>query len=127
MKVEEKIAREVSKIIEDSFGQQVAPDSISLQKTRKEFDGDFTLVVFPFVKIARRSPEQTAQMLGEALVKQVDEVATFNVIKGFLNLKLAPAYWLEFLPAGNEQSPFWPACRPGSSARCGRIFFPEHQ
>ncbi len=97
MKVEEKIASAVIEIIKENFGQGVAPELISLQKTRKEFEGDFTLVVFPFVKIARRSPEQTAEIIGNSLVKEVEEVIGYNVIKGFLNLSLAPDFWLDFL------------------------------
>ncbi|MFO7978323.1 MAG: arginine--tRNA ligase [Bacteroidales bacterium] len=99
MKIEEKIAREVATIIEEQFGQPVPASGVSIQKTRKEFTGDFTIVVFPYVKVARRSPEQTAQLLGEALKERVEEVLDFNVIKGFLNLVLAPGFWLDFLKA----------------------------
>ena len=97
MKVEEKIASAVIEIIKDNFGQVVAPELVTITKTRKEFEGDFTLVVFPFVKIARRSPEQTAEIIGGSLVKEVEEVIGYNVIKGFLNLTLAPEFWLDFL------------------------------
>ncbi len=97
MKVEEKIASAVIEIIKDNFGQVVAPELVTITKTRKEFEGDFTLVVFPFVKIARRSPEQTAEIIGCSLVKEVEEVIGYNVIKGFLNLTLAPEFWLDFL------------------------------
>ncbi len=97
MKIEEKIAREVAMIIEEQFGQHVPASGVSIQKTRKEFTGDFTIVVFPYVKVARRSPEQTAQLLGEALRDKIEEVLDFNVIKGFLNLVLAPGFWLDFL------------------------------
>jgi arginyl-tRNA synthetase len=70
---------------------------IQFQKTRKEFEGDFTLVVFPFLKISKKNPEQTANDLGDFLLKSVNEIYSFNVVKGFLNLKFADAYWISFL------------------------------
>ncbi len=69
--------------------------SLDFQETRKEFEGDLTLVVFPFVKAARKSPEQTAEELGKHLLDTVDEVTAYNVVKGFLNLSIADNYWLE--------------------------------
>lgn len=97
MKAEESIKKALAEIIRDWFGVEATESILTLQKTRKEFEGDFTLVVFPLVKMARRSPEQTAEMLGKALVERVTEVGSYNVIKGFLNLSLKPAYWFEFL------------------------------
>jgi len=70
---------------------------IQIQKTRKEFTGDFTIVVFPFVRFARTSPEQAAEQLGEYLVQQLDEISGFNVIKGFLNLVVSESYWISLL------------------------------
>ena len=74
----------ISAILERLFGLQEAP--IDLQETRKEFDGDVTLVVFPYLKASRMSPEATAQAIGSALQEACSEVQTFNVVKGFLNL-----------------------------------------
>ncbi|MCW8898785.1 MAG: arginine--tRNA ligase [Flavobacteriales bacterium] len=67
------------------------------QKTRKEFDGDLTVVVFPFTKISKKSPEQTAEDLGKYLVDNIPQITNFNVVKGFLNLSIAPEYWLNEL------------------------------
>lgn len=77
---------------------KATPDisQIQLQKTRKEFEGDFTLVVFPFLKISKKKPEQTAQELGVFLVENIQEIESYNVVKGFLNLKLSATYWLNF-------------------------------
>ena len=97
MKAEEKILNALEMIIRDEFGADAPASLLSVQKTRKEFEGDFTLVVFPLVKMARRSPEQAAEMLGKALLEKVPEISDFNVIKGFLNLSLKPEYWLDFL------------------------------
>ena len=71
----------------------VEPSAVQIQKTRKEFEGDFTLVVFPLLKASRKGPEQTAQEIGERLVAEVPEISGFNVIKGFLNISLNPAFW----------------------------------
>lgn len=97
MKAEEKILSALADIIKEEFGVEAPESVLTLQKTRKEFEGDFTLVVFPMVKMARRSPEQTAEMLGKAIMDRVPDVGAYNVIKGFLNLSLTPEYWLDFL------------------------------
>lgn len=69
---------------------------ISFQKTRKEFEGDFTLVTFPYTKETKRSPEQLGQELGEFLLKNNDQVSAFNVVKGFLNISLSNKFWLSY-------------------------------
>ncbi len=97
MKAEEKILSAIADIIKEKFGAEAPAATLVLQKTRKEFEGDFSFVVFPFAKIARRSPEQTAEILGNALLARVPEIGSFNVIKGYLNLSLSPQYWLDFL------------------------------
>jgi arginyl-tRNA synthetase len=97
MSPETKIIGAVEEVVQELFDQKPSAGSVSLQKTRREFDGDFTLVVFPFVKMARQSPEQTARMIGEALMTKVPELASFNVIKGFLNLSLTQAFWLDYI------------------------------
>ncbi len=97
MKAEEKILQAIAEIIKELFGQEAPATTLTLQKTRKEFEGDFSFVVFPFVKMARRSPEQTAEAIGNALLEKVPEISAFNVIKGFLNLSLGGKYWLDFL------------------------------
>jgi arginyl-tRNA synthetase len=97
MKIEDKITTTVHSAIEKLFGQEIEKETISLQPTRKEFEGDFTLVVFPFVKLSRKSPEETAKLLGDELTGSMPELSSFNVIKGFLNLALTQEYWIEFL------------------------------
>ena len=97
MKAEEIIREALAEIVREEFDVEAPASVLTLQKTRKEFEGDFTLVVFPLVKMARRSPEQTAEVLGKALLERVPLVSTYNVIKGFLNLSLQSSYWLEFL------------------------------
>ena len=79
------------------YGQEVPEKMVQLQKTRSEFEGNLTLVVFPFVKMARKSPEQTAQELGDYLVANCGAVSKYNVVKGFLNLSIADAAWLQLL------------------------------
>ncbi|MFZ1658862.1 MAG: arginine--tRNA ligase, partial [Flavobacteriales bacterium] len=79
------------------FAQVPAAGAITLQATRPEFEGDATINVFPFLKISGKKPEETAQLVGEHLVANVDIVDRFNVVKGFLNLVIADRYWLKFL------------------------------
>lgn len=104
VKIENKIAQAVSELFFSLFEHRLAVNEIVLQKTRKEFDGDFTLVVFPFLKFSRQSPDKTAELIGQRLLEELDDIVSYNVIKGFLNIKLSPAYWLGFLSAniGNE-------------------------
>ena len=79
------------------YGQDVPEKMVQLQKTRSEFEGNLTLVVFPFVKMARKSPEQTGQEIGQYLVDNCSAISKFNVVKGFLNLSIADAAWLQLL------------------------------
>lgn len=97
MKIEDKIGASVIEAIHALYGQEVSPAQVQLQKTKKEFEGHLTLVVFPFLKISRKAPEATAQEIGAYLKEHEPAVATFNVIKGFLNLTVASACWVELL------------------------------
>jgi arginyl-tRNA synthetase len=96
-KIEDKIIQEVYELIPRLFGESIDLEKVALQPTRKEFEGDFTLVVFPFTRLSRKSPEDTASMIGEELVKVLPGVSSYNVIKGFLNISLSPQFWMEFL------------------------------
>jgi len=111
MKIEDILVAEIPKAFEVLFGSAPSADQIQIQKTRKEFEGNFTLVVFPLVKLARKSPEQTAQELGEYLVKNIELVSKFNVVKGFLNLVISDSYWITFFNEEfqNEKFGFAPA------------------
>lgn len=97
MKLEAKLQQSVQKAIESLYGQAVALEQIQISKTKKEFEGHFTLVVFPFLRISKKGPEQTAQEIGEYLEKNEASVSAFNVIKGFLNLTIASECWVELL------------------------------
>src|SRR5690606_4175264 len=70
---------------------------VTLQETRKEFDGHITIVVFPVTRFSKKSPEQTGAEIGEYLKQQLPEIAAFNVIKGFLNISLSDAYWIRLM------------------------------
>lgn len=97
MKIEDRLVASVVNGLRTLYGQDVALESVQLQKTKREFEGHLTLVVFPFLKISRKGPEQTAQEIGEFLKANEAAVAGFNVIKGFLNLTVASAAWIELL------------------------------
>lgn len=104
MLITQKILQAIAETLQEKFAEEASIQELTLQKTRKEFEGDFTLVVFPFAKIAKASPEATAALIGNALLDKVPELAAFNVIKGFLNLSLSNSYWIDFLSstAGNQ-------------------------
>ena len=106
MKIEEKLTGSITEAIQSLYGQEVPTALIQLQKTKKEFEGHLTLVVFPFLKISKKKPEQTAQEIGEYLVAHQPAVAAFNVIKGFLNLTIASSEWIGMLADINQQSQF---------------------
>ncbi|MBO7418743.1 MAG: arginine--tRNA ligase [Bacteroidaceae bacterium] len=106
MKIEEKLTGSIAEAIQSLYGQESPTNLIQLQKTKKEFDGHLTLVVFPFLKISKKKPEQTAQEIGEYLLAHQPAVAAFNVIKGFLNLTIASSEWIEMLAEINQQSQY---------------------
>lgn len=97
MKLEIRLQEVIINAIESLYGQVVTAGQLSLQKTKKEFEGHYTLVVFPFLKMSKKGPEQTAQEIGEWLKANASEVSSFNVIKGFLNLTIATTCWIDVL------------------------------
>ena len=116
MNIESEIIATVVQAVKECYGQDVPATMVQLQKTKAEFEGNLTLVVFPFLKLSRLKPEDTAQQLGDYLAQHCKVVQSFNVVKGFLNLTIAPAAWISLLnridseprfgeKAVNEQSP----------------------
>ena len=103
MVIEQQITGAIIAGIKELYGADVAASQVQLQKTKKEFKGHLTLVVFPFLRMSKKSPEQTAQEIGEYLLRHEPAVAEFNVIKGFLNLTIACACWIDLLNGINAQ------------------------
>lgn len=97
MSIEKKLSQSILQVLSDLYGQSVDEKSIQLQATRKEFDGDLTLVVFPFLKISKKTPELTAEEIGSKLKEIQPIVENYNVIKGFLNLTIAKKHWVSML------------------------------
>jgi arginyl-tRNA synthetase len=106
MKIENEIGCSVIRAVKELYGQEVPEKMVQLQKTRSNFEGNLTLVVFPFLKISKKKPEETAQEIGDVLVRDCKAVAAFNVVKGFLNLVIAPAAWLGLLNDINADENF---------------------
>lgn len=102
MKIEQSIETSVVSAIKDLYNTDIDSSLAQLQKTRKEFKGHLTLVTFPFLKISKKGPEQTAQEIGEWLSKNCSYVAGFNVVKGFLNLEVAATCWIDLLAEINN-------------------------
>lgn len=97
MTIEKMLTQQVLEAVKACYGVELTEKDVQLQETRKEFAGDLTVVVFPFTRYSRKSPEETAKELGEYLQQNIEEVETYNVIKGFLNVVISSAYWVEVL------------------------------
>jgi arginyl-tRNA synthetase len=106
MKIEDIMVSMVVQAVKALYNQDVDPASVQLQKTKKEFQGHFTVVVFPFVKISRKSPEMTASELGVWLQKNMPAVSSYNVIKGFLNIVISIPVWLKVLTDINSDDKY---------------------
>lgn len=97
MTIENIIAEGVVKAVKELYGADVEPKLVAPSATKKEFEGDLTVVVFPLLKISRKAPDATATEIGEWIGKNIDAVERFNVVKGFLNITVSPAFWLGLL------------------------------
>lgn len=97
MNFEEQICRSIIEAVKHLYAHDVEPNTVQLQKTKSTFEGHLTLVVFPFLKVSKKKPEETAQEIGEYVAQHCDAVSTFNVVKGFLNLVIAPKAWISLL------------------------------
>ncbi|MCD8186578.1 MAG: arginine--tRNA ligase [Rikenellaceae bacterium] len=119
MNIEQHFIAQITPVLQSLYGE-IDPAQVQLQKTRKEFAGDWTLVVFPFLKASRKNPEATAQEIGQALLAGCPVIREYNVIKGFLNLTISASFWLERL---NEivETP-----EPGKGASTGKTLMVEY-
>ena len=106
MNIESLLTAKVIEAVKECYGAEVEPDKIQLQATRKEFAGDLTVVVFPFTRFSKKSPEETGKELGEYLKSHIEEVKDYNVVKGFLNVEISSAYWLEVLNEVSRDSQY---------------------
>ncbi len=104
--IEQLIQIKTSEAIKQLYGQDIPPGSIGLEKTKKEIEGDYTVVVFPLSKISRKSPEATAKDIGNFLVENVNQVREFRVIKGFLNIILKDEFWIAFQDQNHADEEF---------------------
>ncbi len=106
MKIENLVAEKTVQAIKALYGQEIEAASVQVQKTKKEFEGHLTIVVFPYLKMSRKGPEQTAGEIGVWLMENVEEISSYNVIKGFLNLVISTTAWVEMLNGINEDPQF---------------------
>ena len=106
MNLELTLAQSVADAVKSLYGLEIELNNIQIQKTKREFEGELTVVIFPFVKAARKSPEQTGCEIGEYIQKHNPIVSNFNVIKGFLNLCISQSYWLDTLNKIHENAEF---------------------
>ncbi len=106
MNIEDKLQEQIIKAIKEVYKADVNPSEITLQKTKKEFKGHYTLITFPLLKISKKSPEQTAHEIGTYLSNKLPFISEFNVIKGFLNLSISSSMWIEELMKINNTPDF---------------------
>lgn len=106
MMIERKLAEATVEAIRRLYGYETEPDKIGIEKTKKEIQGDFTILVFSLAKFSKKSPETTANEIGEYILRALGEVDGFNVIKGFLNIILKEKYWLDFLNTHADKADF---------------------
>ena len=99
MTAEQFLALKASEAVKALYGAEIPASDLQVQGTRKEFEGDYTLVVFPLLRVSHAAPENTGKAIGDYLVANVPEVASFNCVKGFLNISLSPLYWNEVFSA----------------------------
>ena len=115
MTIESIIAEGVVKAVKELYGADVQADKVMPSATRKDFEGDFTVMVFPLVRMSHKSPEETGAEIGEWMTKNVPAIEKCNVVKGFLNLSVSASYWLNLLH-GIAADPDWGIRKPGADA-----------
>jgi len=106
MRMEDLLRKGVREAIRSLYNADVTDDLLQIQKTRKEFTGDLTLVAFPITRISHKSPEQTGKDIGDYLAQHIDAVSGFNVIKGFLNIVISPTVWARQLGIISEEKEY---------------------
>ncbi len=105
-KIEELLQADISEALKSLYSYEVHPSKIAIERTKKEIDGDFTAVVFPYLRFSKKSPEITAKEIGEFVSRANNQVESFSVIKGFLNFKVSDKYWVRFFRAALEDENF---------------------
>ncbi len=106
MKIDQQLTQAVIDAVKALYGHDITEEQVTLQKTKKEFEGHLTLVVFPFLRISRKKPEDTASEIGAWIKDNTSLIASYNAVKGFLNLVIAPAQWVALLDDINADSEF---------------------
>src|SRR6056297_766756 len=106
MDIEKILKKKVIDAVQKIYRQLAEEKTIQIQRTRKDFEGDFTLVVFPLLRVSKKPPEQTAGEIGEFLKREVSEIKDYNVIKGFLNLVVDNDFWISFLNSSGKNKNF---------------------
>ena len=113
--IDSELKKHIAFAINNLYGQQILPEQLAVEPTKADFKGDFTFVVFPFLKQSKKGPEQTATDIGEYLLKEFSVVSGYNVIKGFLNIELSGRFWFDFLTHNHNLNTFGFAPADGSS------------
>ena len=100
------LKEKIKEAVKTIYNSEVGDDLIQIQETRKDFKGDFTLVVFPLLRFSKNTPEKTGETIGQYLIDNFPSVSAFNVIKGFLNLEISDSWWVSnFRKLATEKNP----------------------
>ena len=109
--MENVLKEEIKEAIKIIYNSEVTDDLIQIQETKKDFKGDFTLVVFPLIRYSKNTPEKTGEMIGNYLVEKFQSVAGYNVIKGFLNLEISDGWWIDYLMKMSAEKTHLESCQ----------------
>jgi arginyl-tRNA synthetase len=104
--IEQKLSRVFQHAVSELYAHRLPAENAQVQKTRPDFEGDYTLVVFPILKISKKSPDQTAKEIGEFILKNLPDAESFNVLKGFLNISISNTFWLDFFQKNKNKEQF---------------------
>src|SRR5690606_40298131 len=122
--IQQQLTYHTKQAVKEIYGADLPDNQITIQETRKEFDGQLTVVVFPITRFSRKSPEATGNDIGAYLLRQLPELTAFNTIKGFLNLSLSDAYWISLFTTAVMQEKFglFPANEIGRASCRERVY-----
>ena len=101
----------IRRVIKELYNAEVNDDLIQIQETRKDFKGDFTLIVFPLLRFSKNTPEKTGEMIGSQLMDSSPEISGYNVIKGFLNIEISDKWWISYFAGMMAETDLLKNCR----------------
>ncbi|HPI68138.1 MAG TPA: arginine--tRNA ligase, partial [Bacteroidales bacterium] len=109
--MESFLKENICKVVKELYNAEVNDDIIQIQETRKDFKGDFTLIVFPLLRFSKNTPEKTGETIGSQLMASFPEISGYNVIKGFLNIEISDKWWISYFARMMAETDLLKNCR----------------